>query len=152
MKNGFTLIELLVVIAIIGMIAAIVLAYLGNVRDRGNDSVVKADLEGIRRQAEIVFDNIGSYNTTGAAITNDTCSTIAIADPPTHIANESNIQLAVDHAALNGGADVTCNVSTSGDSYLIASPLKTGGFWCIDSQSIAKFEAARPLATSFLCP
>jgi prepilin-type N-terminal cleavage/methylation domain-containing protein len=61
-SRGFTLIELLVVIAIIGMLAAVVLASLNTARDKGADAAKKSSVNNIRAQAEIVYDNTGTYD------------------------------------------------------------------------------------------
>lgn len=62
-RRGFTLIELLVVIAIIGILASVVLASLNSARDKGADAAIKANLNNIRAQAEIVYDdNSNSYD------------------------------------------------------------------------------------------
>lgn len=60
-SRGFTLIELLVVIAIIGILASVVLASLNSARDKGEDAAAKANLNGIRAQAELVYDEDGDY-------------------------------------------------------------------------------------------
>ena len=61
-SRGFTLIELLVVIAIIGMLAAVVLASLNSARNKGADAAKKSSVNNIRAQAEIVYDNAGTYD------------------------------------------------------------------------------------------
>ena len=60
-KRGFTLIELLVVISIIGVLSAVVLAFLNGARGSGADAAVKSNLQSIRSQAEIVYSNDNSY-------------------------------------------------------------------------------------------
>ena len=62
LKRGFTLIELLVVIAIIGILASVVLASLNSARDKGSDAAIKSNLNNMRAQAELSYDdNSRSY-------------------------------------------------------------------------------------------
>lgn len=61
LKRGFTLIELLVVIAIIGILASVVLASLNSARDKGEDAAIKSNLNNIRAQAELFYDDQGDY-------------------------------------------------------------------------------------------
>ncbi len=61
--RGFTLIELLVVIAIIGILASVVLASLNSARAKGSDAKVKAELNVIRSQAAIYYDDSGQVYT-----------------------------------------------------------------------------------------
>ncbi len=68
-KRGFTLIELLVVIAIIGILASVVLASLNTARDKGTDAANKSNLNNIRAQAELYYDNNGRTYTAVCADT-----------------------------------------------------------------------------------
>ena len=63
LNRGFTLIELLVVIAIIGILASVVLASLNTARDKGTDAAAKSNLNNMRAEAEIVYDDTGGYAT-----------------------------------------------------------------------------------------
>tara|TARA_B100000508_G_scaffold73989_1_gene57604 strand:- start:878 stop:1435 length:558 start_codon:yes stop_codon:yes gene_type:complete len=58
---GFTLIELLVVIAIIGILAAVVLASLGDAREQAKISKAQADMKNIHIAMEVLFNNTGWY-------------------------------------------------------------------------------------------
>ncbi len=128
LTKGFTLIELLVVIAIIGILSSIVLASLNSARDKGANAAVKADLNGIRSQAEIVYDGGGQ---TYAAV-----------------CDNANIIAAINGAITAGGDTGTvatrCNDSDSAwaANALLKTPEGTSNYWCVDSTGKGKGEAA----------
>ena len=120
-SKGFTLIELLVVIAIIGILSSIVLASLNTARERGADAAVKANLSGMRAQAEIFYD-----------------------DNPTYEGVCANMAAAGDAAAAATGAtftatdatDATGEVATCHDleeGWAAVAPLSNDTGWCVDS-------------------
>lgn len=163
LHRGFTLIELLVVIAIIGILSSVVLASLNTARNKGADAAIKGDLSGIRASAEVLYDTLGNkYSNTGAAINSAACGALTVASPATHIANDSGIQAAIDHAITsNGGNEATCNITDTGSAYLIAAPLKSTNvvgtssgtdYWCIDSTGQSKIEDALPGSGVTACP
>ena len=61
MKKSFTLIELLVVIAIIGILAAIAMPSISNVRAKARDSKRLADLNTFKTALEMYFSDHGEY-------------------------------------------------------------------------------------------
>ncbi len=127
-KKGFTLIELLVVIAIIGILSSIVLASLNSARDKGGNAAVKADLNGIRSQAEIVYDN--GDNTYAAVCAN------------------ANVIAAVTGAIGAGGdsGTVATRCNNSATAWAANAKLKTAegtsNYWCVDSSGKGKGEAS----------
>lgn len=132
--KGFTLIELLVVIAIIGILSSVVLASLNTARNKGADAAVKSNLESIRPQAELYYDSNSSKYATALGATN--CATTFTAS--TMLADPT-ITNALKQTYINNGSQAfDCGVPAAGDAYSIAVPLKTAGFWCIDSTGVAR--------------
>ena len=124
-KQGFTLIELLVVIAIIGILSSVVLASLNTARDKGADAAAKANLNGIRAQAELYYDGPG----------NNTYTNICVDD--------SNVVAAMNAARDATGSvveDSFCVVNTgtgAGAAWAAKVKLKSGGYYCVDSRGTA---------------
>jgi len=137
MKKGFTLIELLVVIAIIGILSGVVLTSLGTARNKGSDAAVKGDLDGVRSQAEIVYDNSGqSYGSTVQA------SGACPGAGGTTLFGDSKIASAISAAKSAGSGNVQCVSSGSAGavtSWAVAANLKSTSttFWCVDSNGFA---------------
>jgi len=62
MKNGFTLIEILIAIAIIGVLSSVVASSVSSARIKAMDTVLKANLKTIQKQAQIYYgDNSNKY-------------------------------------------------------------------------------------------
>jgi prepilin-type N-terminal cleavage/methylation domain-containing protein len=134
LKRGFTLIELLVVIAIIGILAALVLAALGNARNKANDARIKADLGQLRTLAEVYYDNKSSsyagWNTCITTPTDANCGN----DGTTFT---SVNQLKTDVTSAGG----TLTVSTGDAShYCMSTPLKSSAtkILCVDNTGAYK--------------
>jgi prepilin-type N-terminal cleavage/methylation domain-containing protein len=111
-KRGFTLIELLVVIAIIGILASVILVSVNSARNKGNDAAVKSNLDGIRTQAEIYYDNQSPTSYAGLCMS-------------------SPVSQAVQSAGSAGGGAGVCNDSAT--AWAAQAPLRAGGYWCVDS-------------------
>lgn len=119
-KKGFTLIELLIVIAIIGILASVVLGALNTARSKADDAAIKSNLTNIRPQASEIYDNDGNYNA------------VCGADAATQ---NARVNAAITASNTRSGGTAVCAMPASGtaNDWAIASVLKTGGVWCVDS-------------------
>ncbi len=132
-KKGFTLLELLVVVGLIAVLATITVALLSDARNKGANAGIQSNLFNAIAQGEIFFiSNTSVPNSYTAVCTNGM------------VGGAQGIGLNVFTAAKSaglqnystnttGGAGVaTCNDSTT--AWAAEVPLKTGGFWCVDSR------------------
>jgi prepilin-type N-terminal cleavage/methylation domain-containing protein len=149
-NRGFTLIELLVVIAIIGILSSVVLASLNTARSKGSDAAVKSNLNNLRAQAELVYDNASPNSYTGV------CADPGIVRGMTAAASAGGNTWASTAANVAGMA---C-VSSAGTSWIAFVPLKSANvvgaatgvdYWCVDSSGQSKAEDAAPALATATC-
>ncbi len=136
-KKGFTLLELLVVVGLVAVLAAVIIAVLSTARNKGANAGIQSNLFNAISQGEIFFiSNTSVPNSYTAVCTNGA------------VGGVQGIGLNVFTAAKAGGLQnystnttggvgvATCNDSAT--AWASEVPLKTGGFWCVDSTGISK--------------
>ena len=142
-KKGFTLIELLVVIAIIGVLSSFVLASLSTARSRGANTAVKANLSGIRANAEIQYITVGGcYTDTGACNATTPAAFTAAACPVTGTGNIfrfASIATQIAAADLAGGF-TACTSTAGGTAWAVVGQYRSDitKAWCVDSTGKSK--------------
>jgi prepilin-type N-terminal cleavage/methylation domain-containing protein len=137
-RDGFTLIELLVVIAIIGVLASVVIASVNVARDKAANAAIKSNLNNVRGQAEIVYDdNNGFYDPVCAdPRVMKAVNAAAIITGATEDYDLTNAQVA---AVPPTPATANCHSSPTG--WAISVPLKiqegTSLYWCVDNNGVS---------------
>jgi len=134
-KKGFTLIELLVVISIIGLLSSVVLASLRSARDRGNNAAVKSNMNNLRTQAAMYYDQYNNY-------------AVVCSDPL--------IIRGRDAASMAGANNTTSDICNGSSGAWAASvPLKTAegsnNYWCVDWAGTSKGHPSA-LGSATTCP
>lgn len=146
--KGFTLIELLVVIAIIGILSSVVLASLNTARNKGADTAVKSNLAGARAQAELFYDaNNNQY--TNVCTSGATAGTVKSIYAQVLAAVQAAGGTSVGTTG-SGTSAGTCVASAS--AWAAESPLKSGGFYCVDSTGAAATSSETAIGgTDYAC-
>lgn len=140
LKKGFTLIELLVVIAIIGILSSVVLASLNTARGKGADAAAKSNLNNIRAQAEIVYDNAnGSY----AGV----CADGNVVKGVTAAATAEGLTWT---STTNNAVTVSCTNSSGAWAAWVNLAKGAGGtnYWCVDSTGTSMQKTLAPTAAT----
>jgi prepilin-type N-terminal cleavage/methylation domain-containing protein len=136
-KKGFTLLELLVVVGLIAVLAAVVIALLNNARDKGANAGIQSNLFNAISQGEIFYNTNTSVPNTYTAV----CTNGIVGGA---MGVGLNVFTAAKVAGMSGyvtngtGSNTTATCNDSATAWAAEVPLKTGGFWCVDSAGISR--------------
>ncbi|MCF7834093.1 MAG: type II secretion system GspH family protein [Candidatus Pacebacteria bacterium] len=151
-KKGFTLIELLVVVAIIGILSSVVLASLNSARKNANAASIQANLNTIKKQAELYYDTKGHYgqgfHISGSCppVYNTNGQGMFYADK---VINDS-LQQIVGKLPSDSINYIKCIVADPGyprpttSEWAIAVNLQNGKTWCVDSSGASGYTILSP--------
>lgn len=153
-NRGFTLIELLVVIAIIGILSSVVLASLNTARTKGSDASIKANLSGVRAQAELFYDSGSTYD--AVCTTATTGIGAGVLQAARNLASGATVgtdATAFAYSAAGAAGSAVCHDSATGWAAIVSlkSPTTASSGWCVDSSGNAK-EATALGANVTVCP
>ena len=97
-------------------------------------------MAGLRASAEIQYDTLANAYGDKTNLVAADCSTLDLSTAAKGLGSifaNSNIQQALAHAKAQGGEGF-CTIKADGSAYAIAFPLKSAGYWCIDSTGVAR--------------
>lgn len=136
--GGFTLIELLVVVAIIGILASVVLGYLGTSKNKSEEAAVKANLNTVRNQAELFYSNNGnSFLPAGGLLYIASCP-VYDASGTNMFSRDKTISNAIAEAKIRGSGIAYCYNSSLLWAVAVGLKSNTNTSWCIDSAGNSK--------------
>ncbi|MEC9488790.1 MAG: prepilin-type N-terminal cleavage/methylation domain-containing protein [Halanaerobium sp.] len=95
-KEGFTLIELMIVIVVIGILAAIAVPRIADVRSKASVAVIKSDLHNIQTSLEMFYVEHDQYPDSATLNSTTSTGTITVADGD-DIVEELNIGLSQEY-------------------------------------------------------
>lgn len=124
--NSFTLIELLVVVAIIGFLVSIIILNTQRTRLEAHDAQIQTLMHQLRNAADL---NYGQSSETYTAVCDEGNNTLS------NIGDFGVIETAIKKE--NGNLNVACFESADKSKFAASSPLKLGGYWCVESAGLS---------------
>jgi len=121
--KGFTMIELLIVLAVIALLVAIVFISLTVVRTKAGNSVIKNDVDQLRKYAEVMYTENGLRG--------------YCADIPESCFGSGNVRLneLKDDIQKRSKQNLDPVISCDVDNFCISVNLSDNSYYCVDSKA-----------------
>lgn len=124
----------LVLIAVIGILSSVVLASLNIARAKGDDAMVKSDVMTFRTEGELYYDG-----------QNNSYAGLCASDSATYLA-------AASEAGDSSGSSTNYQCNDSDTAWAASVPLRTAGYYCIDSMGNTSVLSDNLPADATSCP
>jgi hypothetical protein len=121
-----------------------VLSSLNTARGKGSDAAVKANLAGMRAQAELYYDGTGAgkYNAVAGTALSGTGAAGAVCGVSTGMFSDANITQALAQVAaqMDSTSTMTCTTDTTGQKWAVSITKLKGAAtsWCVDNSGWSK--------------
>lgn len=132
--SGLTLIEVLVVIAVVLVLASIILINVTQTKNKGKNVGILENMKQFQGIALLIYQEEKAFlKDTGAGVV-DVCNwPPSLNDKPGSILTQLS-SLVIGSTSIYSGSGILCNVSASGQQFILSAPSKGGTYLCVDGE------------------
>lgn len=132
--SGLTLIEVLVVIAVVLVFASIILVNVTQTKNKGKNVGILENMKQFQGTALLIYQEEKAFQKDYGGSLVDVCNwPTSLNDKLQSILTEL-ATFVVGSTSIYSGSGVLCNVSTSGQQFILSAPSKGGTYLCVDGE------------------